>query len=324
MDYGIVTTTNACHTQALTICKELAELTPPKDDLLRFDFYPYAENSPFSNLVLINALRQFKLRHPEAQLMVRPKKNNTYLTHIGFYKGIGIDHGNATGEAHGSDTYVPVTEIKTGSPLFYNDLSNVVVKLARTLHYDPALEYMLKYVFQESIRNVHEHADTDAVLVAAQKWPTKSLLEIAIADAGCGVAQSLGKRFHREPLDLLRLACQPGISALSNASRTAAEDAWRNSGYGLYVMKELALRCNGRFMICSDEHAIAYRRVNGSVKEDIYPTNYKGLALCLQFRTDETINFYSEIPDIARHGEELAVESEGAITKASGSSGSLM
>lgn len=319
MDFGIKTTSNECHTQTLAICKNLSELAPHNNESICFDFSEYRSNSPFSNLVLINALKHVREKFPYADLSVRPN-NNTYLTFVGFYKGIGIDYGNQPGEAPGSTRYVPITEIDTSSPLFYNNLNETVEKLATILRYSPALEYMLKYVFQESIRNVHEHADTNRVLVAAQKWPSKNLLEIAIADAGCGIAKSLGARFSESPLDLLRLACQPGITALSNVAETRYNDTLTNSGYGLYIMKELALLCKGRFMICSGEHAIAYHHTSEGVKETVYATDYQGLALCLQFRTDKQINFYNEIQNISKRGQREASGIVGAIRVASKSS----
>lgn len=323
MNFNIETTTGSCHVQVLDICKRIHELEPNDDEPICFDFTGYYENSPFSNLVLINALRHVRAKYPDAVLSIKPN-SNSYLTFVGFYQAIGINYGNPPGAARGSDTYVPVTEINTDSPLFYNDLGDVVGKLAKTLNYSPALEYMLRYVFYESIRNVHEHAKADSVLVAAQKWPSRSLLEISIADAGCGVTESLGKRFSKEPIELLRLACQPGITALSNASYTADNDPLRNSGYGLFVMKELTIRCKGRFMLCSDNHALLYNYSVDGAKEYVLPTEYKGLALCLQFRTNEVINFYSEIPNIAHHGEVLASNTEGAIKKASRSSRSAI
>lgn len=79
---------------------------------------------------------------------------------------------------------------------------------------------------------MYEHSDEKFVFVTAQKWPTMNLLEIAIADTGCGIANSMGKQYKNyDEKDLLYLAGEPGISARSNFSYLDKDDAWRNSGY---------------------------------------------------------------------------------------------
>ena len=181
---------------------------------------------------------------------------------------------------------------------------------------------MLAYVFVETIRNVYEHANTERGLVAAQKWSTHGLVEIAISDDGCGVTESLGKLFSTDSAGLLRLACKPGVSARSNYRYLTKEDPWRNSGYGLYIMKELALAYGGSFILCSGEHAIRYLNDdNGFETERLYNTAYQGTTIGIRFRTDMENDFDSIRNRIVSEGQLRAAQMEGAIRSASRSSG---
>lgn len=322
MQYLIKTRYGAANTQALQICKEITELIPPRNEDLVFNFSNYGENNPFSNLLIINTLRQYKKKYSDASLRCAPKTSDGYLSHIGFYKACGIQYGKEPGEAHASSNYVPITKINMYGTDFYRSIEEKANQLAATLQFDKGLQEMLAYIFVETVRNVYEHANTEHVLVAAQKWPTLGLVEIAISDDGCGVIDSLGRLFSTDSVGLLRLACKPGVSAKSNYRYLAKDDPWRNSGYGLYIMKELALAYDGSFILCSGEHAIRYLNDdNGSEVERLFDTTYHGTTIGIRFRTDTGNDFNAIRQRIVSEGQLKAAQMEGTIRSASRSSG---
>ena len=322
MLYPIKTSFGKANIQALQICKELGNLVPPAGEDLVFDFTGYGENNPFSNLILINALRHLKKNNPDARLRGMPKSSDHYLSYIGFYKSIGIQYGKDPGEAFSTPNFVPITLIPLLGMDFYRIIDEKANQLAGTLQFDRGLQELLAYIFVETIRNVYEHANTDRVFVAAQKWPTLGLVEIAISDDGCGVSGSLGKYFSTDPINLLRLACKPGVSARSNYRYLEKEDPWRNSGYGLYIMKELSLAYGGSFILCSGDNAIRFYTDNlGLSVEETFQTTYKGTAIGLRFRTNTENNFEKTRRRIVSEGELRAAQIKGAIRSASKSSG---
>lgn len=320
IEYSIKTKFGQANIQSLRICKEITQLVPPMDDELVFNFMPYGENNPFSNLILINTLRKFKSTYPDADLRCKPKDIDGYLSHIGFYKACGISIGKEPGEARASSNYVPITDISLYGIDFYRTIETTATELAATLQFDSGLQEMLTYVIIETIRNVFEHAGTSNVLVAAQKWPKLNLVEIAIADAGCGIAGSLSKLYAVDSKDFLRLACQPGISARSNYSYIEKDNPWRNSGYGLYIMKELALAYKGSFILCSGDHAIRFS-AEGDPEGKFHETYYSGTIIGLRFKTDTDNNFDDVRDEIVATGQKIAEKIKGAIRTASRSSG---
>ncbi len=317
--FEIKTNYGQANSQVLKMAKDIEAIDASEGVI--FDFNPYGENNPFSNLFLINILRKFRKEHRDVSVRAQPKQTSEYLSHIGFYKSMGIDIGKEPGEATGSSTYTPITRIQFDNG--YDTIDDQAKRLCRVLDFDRPLQRLLRYIFQETIRNVYEHTETDAVLIAAQKWPQLNLLEIAIADSGCGVERSLGRLYHnRNEVELIKLACKPGVTAQSNYSITDRQDPLRNSGYGLYVLRSLALAYDGSFIICSGKHAIgSWCDDWGTEHEKVYDTSYPGTILQIRIRTDQGDIYDRVLNEIITRGERESKEMFGTIRRASKSSG---
>ena len=315
MKYDVCTSFGNGNMEALSIIKEIAALEVPNDEEIIFDFRQYNENNPFSNLVIANAVRDCA-SHIEQRKRLLPHASN-YLAHLGFYHMIGANYGKELGEATPNSNYVPITHIHFEGD-FYRNIEKTSKDLAKLLFFDKGLETFLSYIFVETIRNVYEHSEDDSVYVAAQKWPRFGLLEIAIADSGCGIAHSLKRRFSKyDDKNLLYLSCQPGVSACSNFSYLDKEDGWRNSGYGLYLLRKLAIAYGGSFLICSGKNALW--QTQSGVRE--IDTDYTGTAIAIRIKTNTGIDFEATRNRILKEGELKAKEIQGAIHKASRSSG---
>ena len=192
MEYNIRTSYGHGNIQALQIIKEINGLELKNEDNLIFNFKNYSENNPFSNLVIANTLRSLHGRYEDEVNMSLIPNEESYLSHLGFYAMIGARYGKELGYAKPSDNYVPISKIQFEDD-FYSHIEKKGRDLSALLKFDAGLQSCLQYVFIETIRNVYEHADINEVYVSAQKWLSKNLLEIAIADAGCGISKSLGR-----------------------------------------------------------------------------------------------------------------------------------
>lgn len=306
--------------QALNTLNELSQLNLDglNTNEVNFDLSDYNENNPFNNLAIALSIRQFVLSHPDYKFTLTPKDNDGYLCHIGFYDLLGVDHGKKLGEAQSSSNYVPITPIIFG-PDFYQTIETKAQELSNTLNFDKDLSEFLSYAFIETIRNVYEHAEAKKAYISAQKWPSMNLVEIAIADTGCGIAHALGKRIkNKSELQLMHLAALPGISAKSNWTFLDRDDSWKNSGYGLFVLRRLANIYGGSFLLCSGNTAL--RQEHGE-KDSKYSTFYHGTVLAIRIRTNMNINFQRVREQVIREGEIKAKQISNAIRKASKSSG---
>lgn len=317
MSYKINSSFGNGNFEALSTMRKIDKITPELKEKNCFDFTGFYENNPFNVLAIAVFLKEYRKRYSQYDFCVRPRKNNDFLSHLGFYKMLGVNFGKSVGEARPTQNFVPITKIHFSGD-FYSDIEEKAKNLARLLNFDPSLEAFLIYAFVETIRNAYEHAKTDRVYVCAQKWPRYDLVEIAIADAGCGVSEALGKRFPNKNEDeLLRLSLEPGISACSNFYYLEKDDAWRNSGYGLYALKELAVLYDGSFLLCSGKKAILCS--SNGIRE--FETAFPGTALYIRIKTNTNNDFKKMRSAVIAKGERLAKETDKAIKRASKSSG---
>lgn len=317
MTYNVVSSYGHGNEQALDTMKSIETLDLSGEDQVVFDFNQFGENTPFNVLTIASYLKEYRARHPECNFSLIPKESSDFLSHFGFYQMIGAKVGKAVGEAQASSNYVPIKEIQFDTD-FYRTIEVRAQELAKLLSFDKSLEELLSYAFVEAIRNVYEHSGATSAYVCAQKWPTRNLVEIAIADTGKGIAKALETRFpQKTEKELLYLSMQAGISARSNFGYLDKDDPWRNSGFGLYMMKKLTLLYRGSFLLCSGKHAIWV------MQDDVieYETSFPGTAIAIKFRTDTGKDF-NELRSIAiSEGQTEAQLKPEAIKKASKSSG---
>lgn len=170
------------------------------------------------------------------------------------------------------------------------------------------------------MRNVFEHSGVDKVYVCAQFWPKHQLVEIAIADMGCGINSVMSRKFKGKELQMLILSMFPGISAGSYFSWFNDDNVFKNSGYGLYITKELALAYDGSFMLCSGNYALNYNTKGSTYRKK----GYSGTAIAIRFCTDIKRDFNTVCQSIVTKAEKKSLQREDAIHKASKSSGGLI
>jgi hypothetical protein len=227
-------------------------------DEYQFDFGRQRWFPPFSMLLLSRQLRQFMDGHPEAEFTVSNHRSHPYAAHMGFFQSLGLNFGNEPGEAAGSSTYLPLTDL---------DIADLRVQAARRYeHIGDAIERRsqrvteillresrgdlfdtLSYSLREIIRNSVEHSGAGSISFCAQYWPTRDEVEVGIIDEGIGLAASLGENpslLIEGDRDAVHLALLPGISGKTHRRRSKAYDVWENSGYGLYMTNRLCR--NGR------------------------------------------------------------------------------
>lgn len=316
MNFEIKSSFGEGNIQALTTVKQVHEINNLEE--ITFDLTDYAENNPFNNLIIACSLINYRDTHPMVKCKLKPKTGgDDFLGHLGFYDMIGIDIGKKIGQARASTNYVPIQKIDFDS-CFYTAIENKAKQLAELLKFDSNLSSFLEYAFVETIRNVYEHAETNTVFICAQKWPSKHLVEIAIVDMGCGIVKTLNKSIKdMTEEEIIQFATEPGVSARSNHTYLDKDDSWRNSGYGLYALRELAKEYTGSFLLCSKNRALKYT----SNDTEKFKTYFDGTAIAIRIRTN-TGNDFSQIRNkIIRQGEVIAKDMNESIKRASKSSG---
>lgn len=247
----------------------------------------------------------------------------SYAMHVGFFNSLGLNIGKKVGEAHGSNTYVPIKQITmkelyavdsseyhNGIRKYSEDLSNVLS--ADMENFKPVFEYLIT----EIIRNTFEHTTANHVWITAQRHNSEGTIEVVIADNAEGVKQAITVnpelRGITDDLEALQYAIRPGISG--TAYRQKSDNYWNNSGYGLYVTSEI-LRYIGSFSILSGTAMLEIK--NGELVFDP-KINYKGTAVVLEVSIDKAKKIDKNIiAKIVGEGEKLASKDSASIKYAS-------
>ena len=285
------------------------------------------ETNPFNMLVIALSIKRCRPFWGKASYYPpKNEKTDKYLQYMGFYETCGIPNRDIQRGGRRMGKYICITKIDLSPQgsisADYDMIEYEAKQLARMFQFDKKLADYLLYCFFEMIRNVYEHAKTNHVYVCAQYWPMHSLMEIAIADEGCGIQKAMQKRYsNMSEQDLINHAMKPGISALTNHSYLEKDDPYGNSGYGLYITKELALAYGGSFILCSGNYAKRYYKKGYIPVEKDFSTKFQGTAIAIRFRTDMNIDFNETITKIKDKAESKSKSIEGAIHKASKSSG---
>lgn len=249
------------------------------------------------------------------------KSAHSYLMHLGFFDYINVGIGNKMGFSSDSNNYLPITKIVI-SPFdpveeslqdWHGNIMSTSRRLSAVLagsNIDSQELRTYAYSIREIIRNVFEHSQAVECFVCGQRF-SNGQAEIAIVDEGCGVFSTISQAFDVEDdADAIGKALMPGVSRTSLMDES--ENVYGNSGFGLYVLSELAASF-GWFAFGSGAARVIGH--SNTVRE-MQPFSFDGTFFGMRLKCSPK-NFSSLLEDIIHSGESEA-DVHGVKTKASG------
>lgn len=306
--------------EAANFCSRM-HLYKPKEKLT-IDCSLVQHVEPFTMAFVSTEIKRFFEENPEIEVNFVNYDRNTYAAHMGFFRAAGLDYGNAPGEARGGANYIPLTifkvdDIKHKASNTYEHVGDIVEtessRLSEMLIRENKGELFdtLTFSLREIMRNSVEHAETEIIEICAQYWPTKHKVEIAVLDSGVGVKSSLSLNPYlkiNDDRDAVHLALMPGISGkMYKGVKKRANDAWQNSGFGLYMTNRIA-RNGGSFLLCSGGYGLL---LNENGKKDI-KINHKGTALRMVIDTSRIGSLSNSLSQYRKEGYRIAQEHAGS------------
>lgn len=294
----------------LSFCDKLK--ADPKEKEYIYDYKNMEKVEPFGLLLLSSKIRRFVNSLPNCEHKDCNFKNDNnasgYAAHMGFFKSVYQDYGKEPGEAPGSSTYIPLTELnfddvrRDGEDLYYyiNKTSEAIANiLARR---DNNLSEYLKYCISELVRNVLEHSESESFWYAGQYWPSKGIVEVAVLDEGIGMKNSFLKNKKLSvdnDEEAIKLSVEPGISR-SGIGREARYE-YDNSGFGLYMITNLC-KMGGDIAICSGNTCLL---INDKTCIN-YKTSFGGTAIRLRLNSCKMGNKSDIMKTLAVKGTKYA------------------
>ncbi len=296
----------------------LRKLEPSKSYILDFKNVGHVE--PFGMLFLAALIRQFiKDRRTsigrDCKISVQNFRDKSYASFMGLFKSFGLDYGNEPGEACGSGTYIPLTRLpisritKDARENFIHQAEAIdreAMKIAGVLtrNDDGPITATLTFAIRELMRNVMEHGNTTHIWYAAQYWPTKNRVEVAVLDEGIGLVPSLKRNKKLDVGDdeqAIRLSLQPGVSGAIQSNRKIDGD-WRNSGYGLFMTSSLC-KSIGEFLICNYSHAL--QLIGDTVVS--HDCSFDGLAIRMVLDTSKIRKLNESLSEFKKNEKNISI-----------------
>ena len=260
-----------------------------------------------------------------------------YSANVGFYQACGFDIPRH--EARGGETYYPVTTFtqesvaqeiqRSGGPIG-EYINHMVARPAYLITRKTSGNFYetVKYALREIVRNVAEHSKADYFTMCGQYWPNKRSVQVAIADCGIGIVNGLKQNPNyshiKSDKNALRLALFPATSGkriyynrADISTPSEPENIWENSGFGLYILSQIAKTCGKLFIGSGD----SYIEIHGA-RRTYGDFGIPGTFIFIDVDIDKVGAIDRRLKDITARGESFAKRyiTRGAAPIASASS----
>lgn len=199
---------------------------------------------------------------------------------------------------------VPLAQVRTS-----DQIQPVITSLMTVLSIeDGEMADAIRYSLVELLRNAVQHARSPmGAVVSAAYMPTTGMVNVSVADFGCGIRASLQERYpelREDDFKAVRFAMQPHVSG--TFQRGAYESMANNAGLGLFFIKEIVTRSGGGFFLCSGRMlADLWGNADGTPGKRYFTaegTGWRGVFALFQMRRDRIVEF----DGLLQHCREIA------------------
>jgi len=213
--------------------------------------------------------------------------NTTFMDRVGFVRLLGVPSPKSCpGHRDPSGRFIELTPFRT-----LQEVERLTREAASLLDADGLVGPYIQRCLEEAMRNAVQHAgDTAVRLVAAQRFPQQRRVQLAVADAGVGILQSLQRNAALRPTssrEALEMAVQPGVSGA--ATLPTMSDFERNRGFGRFLLTESAAQTLGQLVLAAGDALF----VQDGNHRRIFPIHpWQGTFLALELLEDHLDAFY--------------------------------
>lgn len=266
---------------------------------------------------LLENMERKRIKYTYKDAFNYSKSAISYGINLGFFQQIGAIQGSSHDEGLtyiapqkvNIATLIPVFQSSNIDYLIYSEeLAEKIYSKNFPCDLNINARKIVTYVIREIIRNVFEHSKSTHFCYASQRYPKQDKLEIAISDFGVGLEKTIPfdtdeiKNGKNTAYYAIKKAVMPGVTAGSNHSYETG--SYRNSGFGINIVKKICERTKGSLLIATNNKAIEFRE-NKEIEYDCY---FPGTVI--RILIDNSCLSEIDFNDIV---EEAIDESQGAI-----------
>lgn len=211
--------------------------------------------------------------------------------------------------SYSGETYTPIQKVSQRGEiegLTKKIVSTIVSQLNKEDELQKDLKDCLNYVISELLNNIADHSGSYGWAMA-QYYPTKQIVEVAVIDVGCGFLHRLSSKFQN--IDTEIKAIDEAVKKGVTASFPSIYGGERNSGYGLFIISNLANQINNSdFLIASNEYAVYFK---GNTRKEIkLPLSLKGSLVCFSLNINMLKKIEYDIDVLIRRAHLLCDEED--------------
>lgn len=164
-------------------------------------------------------------------------------------------------------------------------------------------DYMF-YLFTEMMNNVVDHSLSPiGGYTMAQYYPTNQKIQFSIADKGIGFLENVKfKQNVNDEVEAIEKALEKGFTA--NKANQLYGSAYRNAGYGLYVMSEIIKQVGGKFVIISNNGLYRYNALSNNTEKKILDYSFNGVLVAFEFKEEGINHSMQEMVNILMQEED--------------------
>lgn len=284
----MVSIVNMKYDNMMRMTKHLKEKNFYLEDSIEliFDFSSLNFIEPAGAIILLSTIDRLKeddIAHKLESIENLNRDAISYGETMGIFQKLGLSDARSfsRGPNYIAPAKIVLTELfdslqsqsKTIETYYDEISSDIVTKMLKDFGKDSEEEVknLFEFVVREMIRNIFDHSQTKQFYYGSQFYPATNSVEVAIADLGVGLVKTvpfdIEESWFGQPTDedAIKKAMIPGLSALSN--HAYAPEDYKNSGYGLALVRRIVEKTNGYFSIASGNKAITYSLSEESVED---------------------------------------------------------
>lgn len=184
-------------------------------------------------------------------------------------------------------TYSPIENIHTRGNNIDTTAKHIANVMLKNYNYlstkdKKDLENYMFYLFSEMMNNVADHSNSPiGGYTMAQYYSTNKKIQFSIADKGIGFLENIRFRDNvSNEIEAIEKALEKGFTA--NKNNQLYGSAYKNAGFGLYVMSEIIKQVGGKFIIISNNGLYRYNK--NKVEKKFLDYSFNGVLIAFEFQ----------------------------------------
>lgn len=267
------------------------------EEEINFDFNELQFIEPAGAVVFLSYIEYLQELNKSVSFTPLSEPMNKAISYgcsMGIFQQLGLIDSQVyqQGSTYIAPKKVHLNQIEVKEEEFFDVFSSdLTSRIMPNIESDDNKYRLFQYVIREIIRNVFDHSESETFRYSVQMYPKNNLIEVAISDLGVGLKETvpfdIEDRYLKKTTDrdAIHKAMEPGVSNYSN--HPYAPEDYKNSGYGLTLIRKIVEKCDGKLSIATGESSLTF---SNKTNENYDECNVKGTIIRIKIDSQKLEN----------------------------------